>query len=87
MKETLHQCVRCGGTMVESYDDVASPDDTGKDVVGWRCVNCGDYVDELVLHNRGMQQGAGCFPIRSPKERSPMHRVPPLSIQRRRAVA
>lgn len=86
MGETLHQCVRCGGTTVGVYDDVASPDDTGKDVIGRRCVNCGDYVDALVLRNRGMQQGGSCIPVRSAKERSPMHRVPPLSIQRRRMV-
>jgi hypothetical protein len=83
----FHQCDRCGGTTVEVYADVASPDDTGKDVIGWRCVNCGDYVDELVLQNRGIQRGGVHFPIRSGKERSPMHRVPPLFIQRRRAVA
>jgi hypothetical protein len=73
--------------MVEAYDDVASPDDIGKDVMGWRCVNCGDYVDELVLRNRGMQRGGACISVRSAKERPPMHRVPPLAIQRRRAVA
>ncbi|MDX2251355.1 MAG: hypothetical protein NW202_03630 [Nitrospira sp.] len=87
MSNHLHQCVRCGGTMVESYDDVASPDDIGKDVIGWRCVNCGDYVDELVLQNRGMQQGGAYISFRSVRERSPMHRVPPLAIHRRRAVA
>lgn len=81
------QCERCGGMRVAIYDDVASPDDTGKDVIGWRCVNCGDYADELVLRNRGMQRGGVCISVRSPKERSPMHRVPPLLIQRRRAVA
>jgi hypothetical protein len=72
--------------MVEAYGDVASPDDIGKDVIGWRCVNCGDYVDELVLRNRRMQQGGVYFPFRSVKERSPMHRVPPLPVQRRRMV-
>lgn len=86
MRETLQQCVRCGGTMVEAYGDVASPDDIGKDVIGWRCVNCGDYVDELVLRNRGMQQGGVYVPFRSAKERSPMHRMPPLPVQRRRMV-
>ena len=74
--------------MVGVYDDVASPDDTGKDVIGWHCVNCGDYVDELVLRNRGMQRGGGaCISVRSPKERAPMDRMLLLSIQRQRAVA
>lgn len=83
----FHQCDRCGGMTVAVFADVASPDDTGRDVIGWRCVNCGDYVDELVLQNRGMQRGGASVLARSPKERAPMHRVPPLCIQRRRAVA
>lgn len=41
--------------MCEVYDDLVSPNEMGTEVVGWRCVNCGDYVDELVLKNRGMQ--------------------------------
>lgn len=83
----FHQCDRCGGMQVAVYDDVGSPDDTGKDVIGRRCVNCGDYVDALVLRNRGMQRGEACISVRSAKERSPMHRVSPLAIQRRREVA
>jgi hypothetical protein len=72
--------------MVEAYDEVASPDDTGKDVVGRRCVNCGEYVDELVLQNRETQGGGVYSTFRSAKERSPMHRLPPLPVQRRRMV-
>ncbi len=86
MSNHLHQCDRCGGMTVEAYDEAASPDDTGKDVMGRRCVNCGEYVDELVLQNRKSQRGGVYFPFRSAKERSPMHREPPLSIQRRRMV-
>jgi hypothetical protein len=73
--------------MVEVYGDLMSPDQIGMDVVGWRCVNCGDYVDELVLKNREMQQSTASFPIRLAKERAPLQRPAPLSIQRRRAVA
>jgi hypothetical protein len=87
MTKQLHHCDRCGGMMVEAYDDLASPNKGGTDVLGWRCVNCGDYVDELVLRNRGMQQGRATFPIRLAKARAPIRRSPPLSIQRRRAVA
>lgn len=87
MTNHIHQCDRCGGMTVAVYADVASPDDTGRDVIGRRCVNCGDYVDALVLRNRGMQRRGVYAPVRSAKERAPMHRVPPLSIQRRRAVA
>ncbi|MBH0197779.1 MAG: hypothetical protein HP494_19800 [Nitrospira sp.] len=80
-------CNRCGGMMAKVYGDLMSPDDMGIDVVGWRCVNCGDYVDELVLKNRGMQQRPPSFPTRLAKEREPMQRPAPLSIQRRRAAA
>lgn len=57
MKTQRHECERCHGLMVESYSDVASPDDVGQDVIGRRCVNCGEYVDRLVLLNRWTQQG------------------------------
>ena len=87
MTKQLQHCDRCGGMMVESYDDLASPDERGTDVIGWRCVNCGDYVDELVLQNRGMQRGRAAFPIRLAKGRAPHRRSLPLLAQRRRAVA
>ena len=87
MTTHVQHCNRCGGMMVEVYGDLMSPDEIGMDVVGWRCVNCGDYVDELVLKNREMQQEPVSFPIRLAKGRAPMQRPAPLSIQRRRAVA
>jgi hypothetical protein len=87
MRAHVYHCDRCGGMMVEVFGDLMSPDETGMDVVGWRCVNCGDYVDELVLKNREMQQRPASFPIRLAKERAPMPRPAPLSIQRRRVVA
>ena len=46
MTTHVQHCNRCGGMMVEVYGDLMSPDEIGMDVVGWRCVNCGDYVDE-----------------------------------------
>jgi hypothetical protein len=87
MTNSVHHCNRCGGMMVQAYDDLVSPNETGTDVVGWRCVNCGDYVDKLVLQNRGMQQETAPFPIRLAKGRAPLQRPAPLSIQRRRVVA
>ena len=80
-------CKRCGGMMMEVYVDVMSPNERGADVLGRRCVNCGDYVDELVLQNRGMQQDTTPFPIRLAKGRAPLQRPSPLAIQRRRTVA
>jgi hypothetical protein len=86
MTDPVRHCNRCGGMMVEAYDDLVNQNETGMDVMGWRCVNCGDYVDELVLQNRGMQQETAPFPIRLAKGRGPLHRSTPLSIQRRRAM-
>ena len=83
----VHQCDRCGGMTVEVYDEMSSPDDTGKDVVGRRCVNCGAYVDELILQNRGRQQGITAFRSGLTKGRAPVHRSAPLSIHRRHKVA
>lgn len=86
MTTQLQQCDRCGGMTVAAYDEVASPDDNGKDVMGRRCVNCGEYVDQLVLQNRGTQQGTVPFPIRRAKRRTPTYRSVPLPVQRRRMV-
>lgn len=87
MTKHTHYCNRCGGMMVEAYDDMVRLDDAGTNTIGWRCVNCGDYVDGLVLQNRVMQRGTDSFPIRLAKGRAPLPRSAPLSIQRRRAVA
>lgn len=57
MRTQRDECQRCHGLMVECYSDVASPDYTGQDVIGRRCVNCGEYVDRLVLLNRWAQCG------------------------------
>ena len=52
MRTQRDECQRCHGLMVECYSDVASPDYAGQDVIGRRCINCGEYVDRLVLLNR-----------------------------------
>ncbi len=87
MTNQLHQCDRCSGMTVAVYDEVASPDDSGKDIVGRRCVNCGEYVDELILQNRGRQQGVAPFRIGLAQGRAPIHRSAPLSIHRRHTAA
>jgi hypothetical protein len=38
--------------MIETYADLLSPSEKGKDEFGWRCINCGDYLDRQVLANR-----------------------------------
>jgi hypothetical protein len=48
-------CQRCHGWMVrDSFCDLL--DDTGTSVFqGWRCVNCGEVVDAVVLAHRMRQ--------------------------------
>ncbi len=45
-------CGRCGGCMMrESFSDLQ--DDTGRVwFEGWRCINCGEVVDPVVLTHR-----------------------------------
>jgi hypothetical protein len=41
-------CMRCHGRMTyERFLDV-----TQGDYAGWRCINCGDIRDHLILKNR-----------------------------------
>lgn len=54
--------------MVKSYSDLAVR--AGRDVVGRRCINCGEYVDGLVLLNRRMQQGIARLPLQLGRGRS-----------------
>lgn len=46
------RCLRCTGQMKEeTFFD--SFDDTGKfNFKGWRCLNCGEILDSLILANR-----------------------------------
>ncbi len=81
MQSRRLECSRCRGMMVETYLDVASPDDAGRAVFGQRCVNCGEYVDQLVLQNRWAQRGASSHPLQLVKRHAP--RSPsPLSARR-----
>lgn len=81
MRTQRHACPRCGGMMVETYSELLSPSHKGETMFIWHCVNCGDYVDRLVLLNRWAQQGAPPPPLR----RSPAayDRVQSMSIHRR----
>ncbi|MBI3810645.1 MAG: hypothetical protein HY283_00330 [Nitrospirae bacterium] len=56
------QCPRCGGLMVieHCFDFM---DDTGHlDFPAQRCVQCGELVDPVILHNR--QVGPESIPVR-----------------------
>jgi len=43
------RCKRCGGMMVyEKFYDY----DEGDCFWGWRCINCGEVIDEVIIENR-----------------------------------
>jgi hypothetical protein len=46
------RCQRCRGCLIQdSFEDLR--DDTGHiQFEGWRCINCGDVVDPVVLTHR-----------------------------------
>jgi len=41
------KCNRCGSVMV--YERFYGPDEL---FLGWRCILCGEIVDQLILENR-----------------------------------
>jgi hypothetical protein len=82
-----YDCPRCHGMMVEAYSDLMSPDGTGHYVIGWRCINCGEYVDRLVLLNRWAQQGISPLPLQVSRGRSAPPRSSPIAIRWRHAAA
>ena len=44
-------CLRCRGLMVR-YWFIELLDETGQEHCrGWRCVNCGDLLDSVILQN------------------------------------
>lgn len=49
------RCFRCRGLMVveESFDSMAS--DVHADFPVRRCVQCGEVIDPVILHNRRLQ--------------------------------
>ena len=49
-------CARCGGLMVnDSYMDLLNNVGESK-FAAKRCVQCGEVVDPVILHNRGARQ-------------------------------
>jgi len=46
------RCEKCGGLMArEKYYGQED------DFIGWRCISCGDIVDEVILKNRRGKRG------------------------------
>ena len=45
------KCLRCSGLMV--FDTFCGPYET---FWGWKCLNCGEIVDPVILENRGLMK-------------------------------
>ena len=46
-------CHRCHGFMVEEW--LFDMDDQSSSVSGYRCVNCGEVTESVLLHHRGLK--------------------------------
>ncbi len=51
MGKGLTQCNRCGGMIV--YEKIYYGTDP---FWTWKCVYCGDYIDQVILENRQIQK-------------------------------
>jgi hypothetical protein len=51
IREDPMRCHRCGGVMV--YEKFYGPHEQ---FFGWRCIFCGEIVDEVILENRFAQR-------------------------------
>jgi len=51
-----HRCPRCNGLMISEWSDDLS------DYAGRRCVQCGELIDPVILHNRWLQQAEALRP-------------------------
>jgi tRNA(Ile2) C34 agmatinyltransferase TiaS len=51
-QECLMKCHRCGSVMV--YERFYGP---GENFLGWRCIQCGEIIDEVILENRQAETG------------------------------
>lgn len=48
------KCSRCKGMMVRQiFEDLAETGDFF--FYGWRCVNCGEIIDSVIVLNRGIE--------------------------------
>lgn len=47
-----NSCLQCYGLLISGYTASLERDVTGTLVTLWRCVNCGDCLDHVILTNR-----------------------------------
>jgi len=46
------RCLRCGGLMSCDWFTGGVGTDIAAASKTWRCVNCGEIIDDVILHNR-----------------------------------
>ena len=51
LEEAQMKCPRCQGAM--AFEKFYGPHEY---FFGWRCVNCGEIVDQVILDNRGWKK-------------------------------
>ena len=58
------KCPRCGGLMVrEKFGDLGGFGSSDYEYAGWRCINCGAFVDPVIAtHRRLTSQAAPSNP-------------------------
>lgn len=57
---TADRCPRCGGLMVaEPCQDLLDGSSGSLDFGAWRCVQCGEIIDSVILQNRQRQPASG----------------------------
>lgn len=87
MIEQRNRCRRCGGMMVETYVVLLSPSETEQPVIGWGCVNCGEYLDQQVLLNRSAQECVLAVPFGLDRHKRALRRARPIIVHQRTVAA
>lgn len=77
-------CRRCGGMVISTYGELLTPGQTGEAAKGWRCINCGEYVDGQVLRNRSVQEGMICVSPRDVQHQSVPKRAQAIPVRPRK---
>jgi hypothetical protein len=78
-----NRCQRCDGLLVPTYADLLSPSETGEAELGWRCLNCGEYMDRQVLLNRSAQEFVPAVPFGLGRHKRLPQRAGPIRVHQR----
>ncbi len=62
------ECQRCKGCMVNEKAYIPATISCANDIFVWKCIQCGDCVDDVILANRQMQS-EGTLPKEGPHKR------------------